>query len=288
MRMKFTAFTSLLAALSLAIVARATASPQVGDTYEITLTRDSAQQGSNGSSGSSHDQDAIIERVNGLRADGLELEYDLPNTVTSEERASVWQYPARVFKPIDGPEQLLNGQELEARIDNWLKAAAIPRSACGHWIFTWNAFRIECNPQSVIETIAAFDLRTAPLREGASYQDPEGRGTGKLIRKVGTPDSAGFEVEVPVDPDFVRRANAESDVAVGEILRKPVTYEAALRERSNEAVSGTISIEFQLDADGEVRRRTKVTKVEIKKPDGQSEKNTVTEILERRLISRTP
>jgi hypothetical protein len=71
-----------------AIVAPAGAlppAPQVGDTYEITLTRDSAQLGSDKSSGSSHDQDTIIERVIGLRADGVELEYDLPKAAANEE-----------------------------------------------------------------------------------------------------------------------------------------------------------------------------------------------------------
>ena len=156
--MKLIGFTGIVGALLLpAIVARAGAlplAPQVGDTYEITLTRDSAQQGSHGSSGSSHDKDTIIERVIGLRADGLELQYDLPSAATADERAGNWQFPARVFKPFGGPAQLLNGPELEARVDGWLKAAGWPRTVCGHWIFTWNAFRIECDPQSVLAMTA--------------------------------------------------------------------------------------------------------------------------------------
>jgi hypothetical protein len=125
--MKLIGFIGIVAALLLpAIVARSGTSPpapHVGDTYEITMTRESAQQGSNGSSGSSHDNDAIIERVIGLRADGLELEYDLPKDSTADDRASNWQFPARVFKPFHGPAQLLNGPELENRVDSWLKAA---------------------------------------------------------------------------------------------------------------------------------------------------------------------
>ena len=137
--------------LSLAIATGTRASPlapQVGATYEITLVRDSAQKGSNGSSGSSHDQDTIIERVARLRADGEELQYDLPNAATADERARNWQYPARVFKPAAGPPQLINGPVLEARVDGWLKASGLSRSARGHWIFTWTAVRIECDPQS--------------------------------------------------------------------------------------------------------------------------------------------
>jgi hypothetical protein len=95
-----------------------------------------------------------------------------------------------------------------------------------------------------------------------------------------------FTVELPVDPDAVRRARAESDVAVGEIMRKPVSLDAALREQEREIVSGTISVEFETDSAGNVRRRTKVTKLDITGPDGRSEARTVTETLERRLISQ--
>jgi hypothetical protein len=288
--MKLSGFMGIIAALLFpAMVAGAGASPpapQVGDTYEITITRESAQQGSHGSSGSSHDKDTIIERVIGLRPDGLELEYDLPKTSTADAKASNWQFPARIFKPFGGPMQLLNGPELEARVDGWLKAAGWSRTVCGHWIFTWNAFRIECDPQSVIKTVESFDLRSADLRDGTPYKETEAHDPGTLTRKVAGPDSTIFDVEMPVDPDAVRRARAESDVAVGEVMNKPVTLDAALRQRAREIVSGTISVTFETDSAGNVRRRTKVTKLDIKGPDGQSETETVTETLERRLISR--
>jgi hypothetical protein len=63
-------------------------------------------------------------------------------------------------------------------------------------------------------------------------------------------------------------------------------FDAALLKRAKEIISGTISIAFETDSDGNVRRRTKVTKLDITGPDGPSEKETVTETLERRLISR--
>jgi hypothetical protein len=91
---------------------------------------------------------------------------------------------------------------------------------------------------------------------------------------------------MPVDPDAIRRARAESDVVVGEIMKKPVSLDAALRERAREIVSGTISVTFETDPAGNVRLRTKVTKLETMEPDGRSETETVTETLERRLISR--
>jgi hypothetical protein len=132
----------------------------------------------------------------------------------------------------------------------------------------------------------SFDLASADLREGAPYQEAEARGSGKLARKAAGSDGAIFTVEMPVDADAVRRARAESDVVVGEIMKKPVSLDAALRERATEIVTGTISVTFETDPAGDVRRRTKVTKLDITGPGGRSGTETVTETLERRLIPR--
>jgi hypothetical protein len=107
-----------------------------------------------------------------------------------------------------------------------------------------------------------------------------------LAKKTDGQDGATFSVELPIDPDVVRRGRAESDVVVGEILQKPVTLEAALQKRAKEVISGSISVTFETDPVGSVRRRTKVTKLNITTPEGPSETDTVTETLERRRISR--
>lgn len=259
--------------------------PKVGEEYEISKRYETSQQTSDGSSGSSRGRDAILERVIGVREGGLDLEYDLPKDATAKDRARSWQFPVRVFRPTNGSMQLLNRPELEVRVEGWLKAAGWTRADCGRWIFTWNAFRIECDPQSVIKTVEAFDLRSADLREGAPYQETEARGPGTLTRKAAGPNGATFSVVMEIDPDAVRRARADSDVAVGEIMRKPVTLDAALRERAKEHVSGTISVTFDTDSARNVRWRTKVTKVETRRPDGSSESQTVTETVERRPVS---
>jgi hypothetical protein len=95
-----------------------------------------------------------------------------------------------------------------------------------------------------------------------------------------------FAVELPIEPDAIRRARAESDVVTGEIMNKPVSLDEALRVRARESVSGTISVAFETDPGGSARRRTKVTRLHIAGPDGRTETKTVTETLERRLISR--
>jgi hypothetical protein len=174
--MKLAGFMAMIVAILLPVtdarVDESPSGPQVGDTYEITMNRDSAQQSNDHSSGSSHDRDTVVERVVGVRADGLELEYDFAREVTAEQRAGDWQFPVRIFKPDRGPMQLLNRPELEARVETWLQAAKLTRAACGHWYFTWNAFQIECDPQSVIKSLETFDLRFPICAREALIRNP--------------------------------------------------------------------------------------------------------------------
>jgi hypothetical protein len=258
---------------------------QVGDIDEITLTRDSSRHGSKGSSGNTHDKDTIVEQVIGLHEDGMEFVYDLPKTATPAERAKTWQLPARVFKPFHGPTQLLNAAELEARVDLWLKAAGMTRGACGQLLFTWTVFRIECDPQAVIATVHAFDPGPADVQEGATYQESDVLGSGTWARKTG-PEGASFVVVLPANPDAVRRARAGTDVAVGELMKKPVSFDEALAQRSKDNISGTMSLTVNMDSGGSLRRRTKVTTLETRHPDGTTESEMVTETLERRSITR--
>jgi hypothetical protein len=182
--------------------------------------------------------------------------------------------------------QLLNRPELAARAAAWLKAAGLTDAACGHWYFTWNAFQIQCDPQSVVETIEGFELGPNNLAAGALYQDPQALSPTALRAKAAPRASTILYGEMAIDPDTVRRARAQSDVVTAEITRKPVTFEAALRARSSEDVSGTIAVTFEIDAAGHVRRQTKLITVNIKGPNGRLETRTVTQTLERRLVSQ--
>ena len=259
-------------------------SAHVGDTFEITRVRDSSSQAGEASSGSSHDKDTIVERIEALRPDGVELLVDLPQGATANERRQAWQFPARVFKPTEGPRQLLNGPELEKRVDAWLRWGKMTREACGHWFFTWNAFRIECEPQSVLQTIQAFDPALPELRDGALYHDERALRPARLTMNSSASDGSTFSVLLMINPEAVQRDRAEADVVIGEISRKPLTLEAALAERAKEAVSGTIEITIDADPAGNVRSLTKLTKLQTRKLDGSVETETVTETLQRRLL----
>jgi hypothetical protein len=277
-----TAFVLLVSTTAIE-AAPTVSSPHVGDAYQVTLSQDSTEQGTDGSSGSSNDRDTIIERVIGVRPDGVELEYDFPKDTPKGERDSSWQFPARVFRPFNGPSQLIDRAGVEKRVDAWLKAANWTRAICGHWIFTWNAFRIDCDPDSVVKAVEGFELNS-DVRDGALYEDPRARGPGVLAKKTSGPAGA-FTTEMKINPDTVRRERAESEVATGEITNKPVTLDAALRKQASDAISGTITVTFDVDSQGNVWRRTKVTKLQVNEPDGKSKTATTTETLERHRIS---
>lgn len=260
--------------------------PKVGDEYEITRSYETSEQGSDGSTSSSSGHETIVERVIGVREAGLELEYDLPRGATKEDRARSWQFPARVFRRWAGPMELLNRTELQTRLDGWLKSAGWSREVCGRWIFTWNAFRIECNPLSVLETLEVYDLRSIDLREGGKYSDSIALQPGVLTRTADGRSGATYIAGMELDPTAVHRARAESDVVVGEIMKSPVAFDAALREREKEAIKGTVLVTIDTDAGGQAWRRTKVTTMETRKPDGVIETSKGREVLTRKLVGK--
>jgi hypothetical protein len=258
-----------------------------GEVFEISRDVEATDKATDGSNGSSTDRDMLTERVVGASQAGLELEYDLPKGVSAEDRARQWQFPARVLRPPSGPLQLLNRPELAARAAAWLKAEGLTEAACGHWYFTWHAFQIECDPRSVVEAIEGFDLGPDNLAAGSLYRDPHALAPAPLRTKAAPPESTVLYGEMAIDPDAVRRARAQDDAATAEIMRKPVTFETALRASSGEDISGTVTVTFEVDAGGHARRQTKVITMNIKGPNGRLETRIVTQTLERRMISRS-
>jgi hypothetical protein len=224
---------------------------------------------------------SLSVRIIAVRADGRELVFDLPSGATQADRARNWQFPARVFQPDRGATTLLNQDELESRLAAWLTSANRDRSVCGQWIFTWNAFHIDCDPQSVLATIGSFDLRVADLGDQAIYVD---QGASEPGRLAATPQATGgriYTTQLPVDPEVVHRARAESDVVVGAILKEPVSPDAALEARRKDRIEGTISITLEADPGGAIRRRVRVVRLQTVRADGSTEIETQTETVER-------
>lgn len=276
-----------VAVLALILPSAISASPVEGELYELQLTSKSETKGSTSNSSSSG-RDTMSVKTVAVRADGVEFEYDLPPGTPAEDRQRNWQFPSRVFRPVDGgPIRLLNAPELEARVGQWLALGQMTREACGKWIFTWNAFKIECDPQSVLATIAVFDPQPQLLMEGASYRHSMAANPTPLHYAAGPDGGAIYETTMVIDADKVRHEKAEADVIVGQITGEPISAEQAQRKRAKMQISGTIEVTLETDPSGNVIKRTVIYKMELVDADGGGEKSLVTEVLTRKLISRS-
>jgi len=219
-----------------------------------------------------------------VRGNGVELEFDLPEQTSAEDRARAWQFPVRVLRSHNSPLELLNAPELEARIAAWLQKGGIARAACGRWIFTWTAVKIECDPQSVLQMLEPFDLRPSELREGAMYRQAGALEPAPL--QIGSSDET-LIASMKADPDTIRRQRAEQDVIVAQIMgQTPLTLEAALEMRAAERISGTIVTTFETDGVGRIMRRKQVSDIETLDGNGSAEHSNTVVTVERRPLAR--
>lgn len=264
----------------------ATRVDQVGDIYEIQLQRES-KTSSDKSSGSSSSRASLIERVIEVVSDRLILEFDLPLDTSAEDRALEWQFPARVYRALDGSFTLANAAELKSRNQTWLEQGGIDPSNCGKWIFTWTAVKIECDPESVLQVLESFDLRIDDLRAGAMYIENGALEPKPLtVKQKNNLGGLSLVVEMVVDPEAIRTERAESDVVVAEIMGDPpLSFEKALQDRLADQISGTISVTIDTDGLGRVVRRERFFEIEIRKENGSVEKEEITETVQRELVS---
>jgi hypothetical protein len=255
--------------------------PRTGDRFTLARRFETKEEKQGESSGSSMDRDVLIERVVEVRGDGLVIDYDLPEGAKAEERARQWEFPARIFEPNVGPPRLLDPAGMSRRVDAWLKRSKLKRSACGRWGFTWTAFKVECDPQSVLKIITVFRLSRGTVHAGDRYQDAHAIAPTVLTQTSTDQDGTLYTAQMELNPDLVRQERAESEVVVGEILQEPITLKQALKNQADMAITGTITTLFETDPNGVVVRRTTLTKMKIKDAHGAIETLNSTEVLER-------
>ncbi|MEQ1550679.1 hypothetical protein [Sphingorhabdus sp.] len=252
---------------------------KAGDVFKIFSRYENEEKREDGSSSSSG-QTAIIERVIRVDERGLELEYDEFPAEDGTKKGANWQLPARIFRPFEGEPSLLNTEELESRVDPWLKKAKFPRAACGQWIFTWNAFKIECDPVSALGIVKQYDLWTW-ISDRMPYSDPYASAPSPIRLRTSNAEGATYTVELAVDPEKVRLAEAESEVVVGKIMGDNKSLEDALLNQADRKISGIMSVEIETDPAGLIVKKTTVTKLDIAKSDGDVESRTSTVTVER-------
>lgn len=256
----------------------------VGDVYSISLQYENTSESDGGSNSSSRGRQAIVETVIAVDEAGIVLGYDLPASMSDEDRAQYWQYPARIRRDHSGNNQLLDVEVLEDRIDEWLERFEFPRAACGHWMFTWNAFQIVCDPQSVLRNVAQYDLRPTDLRDDGLFFDPMALEPGRFVQSSIESGDFQFVVEMSVDPEKIRHERVQADLITAQIMNRELTDEAARNARAAEEITGSIRVAFQTDADGQIYRKTRVVSLETRLADGSVEISTSSQELSRELI----
>ena len=267
-------------------IAEAQGSAQVanaGQTFEIVQSYETISETNGEGSSSSSGHSTLIERVLHMDESGIELEYDVPLEADGKRKGVNWQLPARIYRPKNGEPILLNAAELEKRIDPWLKTAKMSREACGQWIFTWNAFKIECDPASALSIVEQYNIWLSNLSEGQPYLESGALVAVPLRIKSSDKDGSVYIAELEIDPAKVKIEKAESDVIVGKITGQSKTFEDALAAQADNRISGTISVTIETSPAGQVKKRTSITKLRIE-AGGEMETSTKSVTLERRLL----
>ena len=174
---------------------------------------------------------------------------------------------------LNGTARLVNADELETRNSDWRSGADISDDACGSWYFTWNAFKVECDANSVIADLEAFRLPILHLKEGIEISEPGAVGAKPLLLTHKNPHR--FRADFDLDPEVIRQARAEEDVIVSQIFGDdPITFEQALERRAEEEISGRLTTTLELDNQGRVVKRHRLSTIFIALPDGLSERQT--------------
>lgn len=276
-----------LLTLASAVPSLAATTDRVGDEYRVTFSYATSSELSDGGSSSSRGQNTYIERILAVTTDGLELEFDLPPEAKETNSLVEWQWPVRVEEASDGELRITNREEMEARRDAWLKAAGMSQETCGSWYFTWNAFQVECDPDAIIPTLQDSRLRSSDFGEGETYHHP-GTLAGTPLKLVAENEQGQTLVAVlPIDPDFIRKGKAESDVVVAQITGRELTLQEALAARSAEEITGTLTITFETDRHGRIRQRTTLAETKTVDASGVEETSTNTQTITRQLVSAT-
>tara|TARA_R110000772_G_scaffold54456_9_gene124419 strand:+ start:35884 stop:36756 length:873 start_codon:yes stop_codon:yes gene_type:complete len=231
-------------------------------------------------SGTSSGHQALIETVKEETSEGIILKYDLPPDEGGKADSGFWYFPARVMERPDGSLELLDAQIVEARINQWLEKYKIPREACGMWSHGGGfPFKVDCDPQSILDEIESFDLRIPSLVDGAEYSHALGEGPGILTALPAS--RPGYSVTLTVDEDKVRAEKAETALILAQMLGEDLTRQQAEEDAAKIGIQGSIRIEFDLNTSGAVIRKTERTEITVKRPEELAETTTSLTIVTR-------
>lgn len=233
-----------------------------------------------GSNSSSSGRQSLIETVVRNTDDGVVLRYDLPRDEAGDAKTGFWYFPTDVLEKPDGSLELLDVDSVKSRIDHWLTQRNIPRKACGLWTHGGGfPYQVDCNPDSILDQIEAFDLRIPGLEADAEFPHPMASSPGILERL--TAPRTGYFVTVSIDQQKARSEEAKNALILAQMLGQDLPCEQAESDAAQTDIRGSIRMEFDLGPTGSVVRLSNRTSVVVKNPDGTSETRTSLVTVER-------
>jgi hypothetical protein len=233
---------------------------------------------------SSNGRQAVIETVIEETDEGVILKYDWPRDEDGQAQSNFWYLPIRVLEKPDGSQQLLDIETVEARVDAWLERYDISREACGKWWLGGGfPFRVDCDPQVALAQIEPFDLRAPQLREGGEFSYPLAKAPAKFT-PLAKPRS-GLTVTLEADAEKSRAAEVKWLLQMGQMLGSGLTREQAERDAAAMEFTGSITIEFDIDALGIVTKRTDRSELTVVRPGKGTETSRAVFTVERRDVS---
>ena len=252
------ALASLASALALGPV------PAAAQDYVLALEYESSTTGADGgSSGSSSGRQAIAERVIAAGSEGIEAEYTLPYDPAKVRGNDRWMFPVRIMVAADGRKTVLNEPELLARSEAWLAEMKWPREVCSRWTFSWMAYQIRCDPAAAIEVIERYGMQPGRIAEGQGYALEGALGPVVLARAGEAGGRVILTGSGPVDVAHLREEAARTALVVAEISRETLTPEEARAATAGITATGTISVTFEVDAQGLVWKRAASSEITV-------------------------
>ena len=245
-----------------------------GSVFEVQVEYQNKSSG-DGTTGSSSGRNTLTERIIEVDSKEIIVEYDYaprPRRYVDEQPNLIeWEFPATISLKHSDDITLQNIEEITARNTEWREAAGIPNEACGLWYFTWNAFKVECDPNTVIQSLEAFILFDDEIHEGQEIKEFGTLKTG--IIKLVSSSPLTFQAEFEFDPEVIRESRAEQDVIVAQMMqRETISLENALEGRATEQISGNLTATWELDDRGRVIKRTRNSNITIELENGEIEK----------------
>lgn len=240
-------------ALTLALIF---AAPAAAQDYVLQLEYETETRGADGEvTSSASGRQPIAEKVIAASPEGTEVEYSLPfdpEEIRGNER---WMFPARMRVAPDGTKTILNPEDLLARNAAWLAEADWPREVCSRWGFSWTAYQVRCDVEAAIEAAETYGMQPGRIVEGQPFALDGALGPVVLARAGESEGRIVLTGSGPVDPAFIREREARGALVVAEVSGETLTPEEAAAKAAAITATGTLTVTFEIDAQGLVWRR---------------------------------